>query len=68
MSYFNYHAKAKRLIREGNLIKIRFLESYKTIKPAMVLFFKNNPPMPIREYRWKEYFDIIKNVKDFVDD
>lgn len=60
MAYFNYHAKAKRLIREGSLIKYEIVDCYNGIKPALVLYFKNNKPMPIRQYRWVEYFELLE--------
>ena len=60
--YFNYHAKVKSLIKSGELIKFEFVENYNGIKPAMVLYFKNHSPMPIREYRFEEY---LKFIKDF---
>jgi len=63
MGYFNYHAKAKKLIKDGELINYEFLPSYNKISPALVLYFKNNRPMPIREYRWQEYQKIL-NIKD----
>lgn len=59
MSYFNYHAKAKKLIAEGHLIHFEIVDRYNQIAPALVLYFDNNRPMPIREYRWAEYFDIL---------
>lgn len=55
MPYFNYHAKIKRLISDGKLERIEFVERWKNISPAMVLFFKECPPMPIRDYRFSEY-------------
>lgn len=57
--YFNYHAKAKRLIAEGHLIRYAFMDSWGKIRPALVLFFDNEKPMPIREYRWQEYLSIL---------
>lgn len=59
MSYFNYHAKAKKLITEGHLIDYEIVDSWNNISPALVLYFDNNKPMPIREYRWDEYFKIL---------
>lgn len=53
--YFNYHAKAKKLIKEGHLIKAEYADSWQGISPALVLYFDNHKPMPIREYRWHEY-------------
>lgn len=55
MAYFNYHAKVKKLVEAGELKKAVFVEKYKNISPALVLIFKNHAPMPIREYRFKEY-------------
>ena len=63
MTYFNYHAKAKKLILEQHTISVTFFKNYHNIKPAMVLYFDNNQPIPIREYMWKEYFSILKNQK-----
>ena len=59
MSYFNYHAKAKRLITEGHLIDYEIVDNWNKISPALVLYFDNNKPMPIREYMWDEYFKIL---------
>lgn len=53
--YYNYHATAKKLIAEGHLIKFEILDHWNNIKPALVLFFDNHAPMPIRSYRWDEY-------------
>ena len=59
MGYFNYHAKAKNLIKEGLLVRYEFVDNWNGIKPALVLYFKNANPMPIREYRWQEYLPLI---------
>lgn len=57
--YFNYHGKAKKLIKEGHLIDYQIVEQWNHIKPALVLYFDNHKPIPIREERWDEYFLII---------
>ncbi len=59
MKYFNYHAKAKNLIKEGFLVRYEFVDNWNGIKPALVLYFENANPMPIREYRWQEYLLLI---------
>ena len=59
MAYFNYHAKVKKLISEGHLTGYKIVNNWNGISPALVLYFDNNPPMPIREYRWDEYFKMI---------
>ncbi|OCG77404.1 thermostable hemolysin delta-VPH [Gilliamella sp. Nev6-6] len=61
MSYFNYHAKAKKLIKNGDLVRYEFVDDWNGIKPALVLYFKNANPMPIREYRWNEYLSLLNS-------
>ena len=57
--YFNYHKKVKKVIETDQVIKIEIVDNYHGIKPAMVLYFKNNPPMPIREHKWDEYISFL---------
>lgn len=57
--YFNYHGKAKKLISEGHLVDYEIVDDWNGICPALVLYFDNNKPMPIRKYMWDEYFKII---------
>lgn len=61
--YFNYHAIAKRLILEGKLIGYEFMDDYHGIKPALVLYFQDRNPIPIRSYRWEEYIPFLMNLK-----
>lgn len=65
MAYFNYHATAKALIAAGKLEKYFFTTSYRGISPAMVLVFddERHPVMPIRAYRWEEYFPLLPKDK-----
>ena len=60
MSYFNYHATAKKLIKENKLIKYYYAERYNNISPALVLVFDDikHPVMPIRQERWDEYIKL----------
>ena len=58
--YFNYHAKAKKLIEEGHLSDFEVLEKYNNISPCLLLYFDNQRPMPIREHKWDEYMQLIK--------
>ena len=60
--YFNYHAKAKRLINTGHLIDYEITDNWNGIKPALVLYFDNNRPIPIREHMFDEYFKLIDNM------
>ena len=68
MAYFNYHAKAKKLIANGCLKKYKIVDNYNGIKPALVLEFFNNKPMPIRQYRWEEYFSLIEEIENKKDE
>lgn len=63
MPYYNYHAIAKRLIENNHLIAVSVFPAYKNIRPAMVLYFDNHRPIPIREYMWDDYLDKIHNKK-----
>ena len=64
MSYYNYHATAKRLIKEGKLIGYYFTTQYKNISPALVLLFddEKHPIMPIREHRFDEYLPLLTSI------
>ena len=67
MSYFNYHATAKKLIRDGKLKAFLFTERYNNITPALVLLFDDikHPVMPIRKHHWAEYIPLIEE-KNYV--
>ena len=60
MAYFNYHARAKQLIKSGNCIGASIFNRYHHIYPALVLYFDNHKPIPIREYMWSDYFELLK--------
>lgn len=62
--YFNYHAKAKALIRAGELEYFEILDEYHGISPAMVLYFSSHKPMPIRKKHWDEYYGLILQTLD----
>ena len=60
MGYFNYHAKVKNLIAKGHCKGFELVDDWNGIKPAMVIYFDNNKPMPIREHKWDEYFILFR--------
>ena len=62
MAYFNYHAKAQNLIKSGHLLKYEIVEKWGNIAPALVLYFDNNRPMPIREHKIDYYINLINNL------
>ena len=63
MGYYNYHAQCKKLILSHHLIGATIFDNYKHISPALVLYFDNHKPMPIREYRWQEYLPLIEKFE-----
>lgn len=63
IAYFNYHAKAKNLIETGHLMRFEIVPKWGNIEPALVLYFDNNRPMPIREHKFDEYMDILSKLQ-----
>ena len=61
MPYFNYHAKIKNKIKNKELVKYEIVDEYNGISPAMLLYFKDDTIMPVREYRFLEYFELLKD-------
>ena len=57
--YFNYHAKVKKLIENGQATGFEFFEEYHKISPCLVIFFKSSPPMPIRAHKFDEYLFLL---------
>lgn len=66
--YFNYHAKAKNLIKSGEAFAATLFDNYHHISPALVIYFKCYRPIPIREYMWDDYFLLLKENKIKVED
>ncbi len=64
LAYFNYHATAKKLIKNGKLISYYFTENHNGIKPALVLVFNDitHPVMPIKQSRWQEYLNLLSAI------
>ena len=59
MSYYNYHAIAHNLIKNGHCLYAKFEEKHNNISPALVLYFNNHKPMPIRENKFSEYLLLL---------
>ena len=62
MSYFNYHATAKRLINQNKLIGFYFCNEHNDISPALVLVFDSpsHKLMPIRKEKFLEYLALLE--------
>lgn len=63
MGYFNYHAKVKQKILDGEFIGFKIVEKHNNIAPALLLSFSDGKTYPIREYMWDEYFKLISTIK-----
>ena len=61
---YPYHNKIKQRIRNKELIDYKYVESYKNIKPCLLLYFDTEPRIrPIREHRFKEYEMLLNDIK-----
>ena len=67
MTYFNYHAKAKSLVKTGHCVKAALADKHNGIGPALVLYFDNYRPMPIREHMFGEYLELLRQYGFTVD-
>ncbi|MCA5003734.1 hypothetical protein [Sphingobacterium bovistauri] len=60
---YPYHNKIKQRIQSGELVKYEYVDKYKLIQPALVLYFKTEPYVrPIREHRFEEYEKFFKEL------
>ena len=61
---YPYHNKIKQRIATGELVAYEFVDKYKLIAPCLLLYFNTEPYIkPIREYRFEEYNELLKDVK-----
>lgn len=59
MSYYNYHGVAMKLIQTNHCLKAEFVTSHNDISPALILYFDNHRPMPIRQSRFGQYVTLL---------
>ena len=60
---YPYHNKIKQRIKNKELVRYEYLDNYKGISPCLLLHFDSEPhTRPIREHRFKEYEEILKNA------
>lgn len=60
MGYYNYHGIAMKLISKGHCKKAVFVKNHNNISPALVLYFDNHKPMPIRENKFELYIHLLQ--------
>lgn len=63
MGYYNYHAKIKQKIKDGELVRFEFVDNYKNYSPCLVLYFSDGKVYPIKEYMFDEYLKLL-DIKD----
>jgi len=62
---YPYHNKIKQRIKNKELVRYEYLEKYKDISPCLLLYFDSEPyTRPIREHRFKEYEELLKDIKN----
>ncbi len=61
MGYYNYHAMIKQKIKQGELERFEFVDSYKKYSPCLLLYFKDGKVFPIKEHRFDEYIKILNS-------
>ena len=58
---YPYHNRIKQRINKNELIGYEYVDTYKKIRPCLLLFFCTEPKIrPIREHRFAEYEEILK--------
>lgn len=58
---YPYHNKIKQRIQNGELAHYEYVEKYKQIQPALLLYFKTEPFIkPVRAHRFEEYQPILE--------
>ena len=60
---YPYHNRIRQRINNGELVSYEYVDKYKQIRPALVLYFSSEPYLrPIREHRFEEYELIFKTL------
>ncbi len=60
--YYSYHGQIKKKIKNGELDKYEFLDSYKNIGRVLMLYFKDGTKKYVREYRFIEYYPYLEEM------
>ena len=58
--YYSYHGNIKKKIKNGELLKYEFIDSYKNLGKVLMLYFKDGTKKFIREDRWIDYYELLK--------
>ena len=62
---FPYHNKIKQRIKDKEWIGYEYVDSYKKIKPCLLLYFNTEPKVrPIEQHRFYEYEALLSKGVD----
>ena len=57
---YSYHNRIKQRINNNELIGFEYVDQYKDIKPALLLYFDTEPKIrPIRAHRFEQYEKLL---------
>lgn len=60
---YPYHNKIKQRIKNNELLRYEYVETYNSISPCLLLHFSTDPKIrPIRKHRFDEYELMIKET------
>ena len=60
---YPYHNKIKQRIKNKELLSYEYVDSYKKIKPCLLLHFSTEPKLrPIRSHRFEEYESFLNSL------
>jgi len=54
--YYSYHGQIKKKLKNKELLRYEYIDSYKNIGRVLMLYFKDGTKKFIREYRFIEYY------------
>lgn len=60
---YPYHNRIKQRIKQKELLRYEYVDSYRSISPCLLLHFSTEPFIrPIREHRFAEYEELLSNL------
>ena len=60
---YPYHNKIKQRIKNNEMKRFEYVDTYKSISPCLLLHFFTEPQIrPIREHRFEEYEEILNKL------
>ena len=60
--YYSYHGQIKKKLKNKELLRYEYIDSYKNIGRVLMLYFKDGTKKFIREYRFIEYYQYLNEM------